>query len=143
MPGAFPARGQKRLIRETFARIEPAIDLVAQLYMRRLLDIAPDLRPHLSGGAGDHTRLVTALRLAVASLDRLDDVLPAVRLLGARQRAAGIGADHYGAAGEALLWTLKKSLKRHFTAEAHDAWAALYTLLAETMYAAGAEPQSR
>lgn len=126
---------QKQCIRASFARIEPAIGLVAQLYCRRLSDVAPDLGAFL-GGAEEHRQLVTALRLAVASLDRMEDVLPAVRVLGVKQRAAGIEAHHYGAAGEALLWTLEKCLKQHFTAEIHDAWAALYTLIAETMYAA-------
>lgn len=134
-----PSHDQKRLIRESFARIEPAIDLVAQLFLRRMRDLAPDLKFVLAGDTEDHRRLVTALRLAVASLDKLDDVLPAVRLLGVTQRSAGVDASHYGAAGEALLWTLQKSLKGHFTAETYDAWVAFYTLLAETMYTAGAK----
>jgi hemoglobin-like flavoprotein len=135
----FPSAEQKRLIRESFVRIEPAIDLVAQLFLRRLRDLAPDLKFVSTGGPEDHRRLITALRLAVASLDRLDDVLPAVRLLGVTQRSAGVNANHYGAAGEALLWTLQKCLKGHFSAEAYDAWVAFYTLLAETMYMAGAK----
>ena len=138
VPSPFPTPEQRRLIRESFVRIEPAIDLVAQLFLRRLRELAPDLCFLFPGDAQDHRRLVTALRLSVASLDRLDDVLPAVRLLGVTQRSAGVDAGHYGAAGEALMWTLQKSLKGNFSAEAYDAWVAFYTLLAETMYVSGA-----
>lgn len=126
---------QKALVRESFARIEPAIELVVQLFYRRLFDIAPEVRPLFSEDMQDQRRkLISALRLSVAAMDKLDDLVPTLKLLGAKHRSYGVHATHYGAVGEALLWTLRQSLKNHFTPEVHDAWVAVYTVMAETMH---------
>lgn len=126
---------QKALVRESFARIEPAIELVVQLFYKRLFDIAPEVRPLFSENMRDqHKKLISALRLSVAALDKLEDLVPTLKLLGAKHRSYGVQATHYGAVGEALLWTLRQSLKNQFTPEVHDSWVAVYTLLAETMH---------
>lgn len=123
-----------RHLRVSYRLIEPAADLVATLFFRRLRTIAPELQPFLNGSEEAQRRqLLTALLLAVASLDRFQDVLPALNLLGAKYRAMGVTEMHYGAVGEALLWTLKQSLGEDWTSETADAWTALCTVVAEVM----------
>ncbi len=125
-----------RHVRVTYLKVEPASDLVATLFFRRLDEIAPDVRPFLGEDIREQRRqLLISLGLAVASLDRLDDILPALKLLGAKYRAMGVTEPHYGAVGEALIWTLKQSLGPHWSAEAEDAWTAVCTLIAEVMTA--------
>ena len=126
-----------RLVRESHKQIQPASDLVAELFFRRLAGIAPDLEIMFAGDMDEQRRqLLGALSLAVASLAQFDQIVPALRLLGARYRAMGITELHYGAVGEALLWTLHQSLGAHWSSDLEDAWTAAFTAIAETMTSA-------
>jgi hemoglobin-like flavoprotein len=115
-----------RQIRVNYRVLEPAGNLVATLFLRRLREISPEIQPFLRGEEGSQRRqLLTAIALAVASLEQLEDIVPALRLLGSKYRAQGVTEMHYGAVGEALLWTLKQSLGKHWTNETADASTAL------------------
>jgi hemoglobin-like flavoprotein len=70
---------------------------------------------------------------AVANLDRLDTLVPAVQSLGARHARYGVLDSHYNTVGEALIWTLEQGLGDAFTPETKDAWIVVYTLLSSTM----------
>ena len=123
-----------RLIKESYLQFEPASDLVATLFFQRLLEIAPEVQPMLQGDMDEQRQqLLIALGLAVASLDRFDDILPSLKLLGAKYRAIGVEPYHFGGVGEALLWTLKQSLGSSWSPELEDAWSALCTVVAEAM----------
>jgi hemoglobin-like flavoprotein len=69
---------------------------------------------------------------AVAGLNNLEVLVPAVRDLGARHIGYGVQETHYEIVGEALLWTLEQGLGADFTDEVKDAWTAVYTVLAQT-----------
>ena len=128
---------QKQLIRDSFQILEPAGELVGRLFYRKVLEVAPDLEPVFAGNIGDKQHeLVAALRLAVASLDRLDELVPALQLLGVKFRGLGVQPVHYGAFGEALLWTLSHTLNDRCTSETQDAWVAFYSQMAEVMASA-------
>lgn len=128
---------QKQLVRDSFQMLEPAGELIGQLFYRKLLDVAPDIEPIFSGNIGEQQHeLVSVLRLAIGSLDRLDELVPALQLLGVKLRGYGVRPVHYGAFGEALLWTLAHALKDQYTPETQDAWVAVYSLMAELMASA-------
>jgi hemoglobin-like flavoprotein len=78
-------------------------------------------------------KLMQMIGVAVKSLDRLEQVLPAVRALGARHARYGVREKDYDTVGRALIWTLKKGLGEEFTPEAEAAWGAVYAALAGTM----------
>ena len=123
-----------RLIQESYRQVEPASDLVATLFFHRLLEIAPEVQPMLQGDMDEQRKQVLiALGLAVASLDRFDDIVPSLKLLGSKYSTIGVEPYHYGAVGEALLWTLNQSLGSRWSPELQDAWTALCTIVAETM----------
>ncbi len=125
-----------RLVRETYQIVEPASDLVATLFFRRLDEIAPEARPFLGSDIDEQRKqLLISLGLAVAALDRFDDIAPALKLLGSKYRAMGVTELHYGAVGEALMWTLEQSLGAHWSPETQDAWTAMCTAIAEVMTA--------
>ena len=125
-----------RLVQRSYKLVEPACDLVATLFFRRLKEIAPELQQMFNGDeAGQRTQLMTSLGLAVASLDRFADIVPALKLLGVKYRALGVSEFHYGAVGEALLWTLKQSLGPHWSSDVEDAWTAMFTTIGEIMTA--------
>jgi hemoglobin-like flavoprotein len=66
------------------------------------------------------------LALAVSSLDRMEQLLPAVRSLGARHVEYGVQDKDYDTVGQALLWTLGKGLGEAFTPEVEVAWSNVY-----------------
>lgn len=137
-PGAQISPENVRLIQESYRLFEPASDLVASLFFQRLLEVAPEVRPMLLGDMEEQRKqLLISLGLAVAALDRFNDIIPSLMLLGAKYRAIGVEPYHYGGVGEALLWTLKQSLGSNWSPELEDAWTALCTVVAEAMTEGG------
>jgi hemoglobin-like flavoprotein len=119
---------QKRLIRDTFTRVEPAADLVARLFYMKSVDLDPSLRALFKTPTrAQRRKFMAAMKITVVSLDRLPALQPILKLLGARQRQEGVKASHYGAFRRAWVWTLEQSLEARFSREAKDAWTALLT----------------
>ena len=130
---------QIELVRQTFRHVTPIADHAAALFYARLFELDPTLRPLIRGDLRTQGRkLMQTLALAVTTLDRLGTLLPIVRQLGVRQASYGVQDHHYGAVGNALLWTLRQGLGAAFTEEVESAWAAAYALVTDTMRAAAA-----
>jgi len=79
------------------------------------------------------------INVAVTSLDRLEEIRPAIEGLGRRHAGYGVTDEHYASVGGALLWTLGQGLGEAFTPEAEEAWAETYWTLATIMKGAMAE----
>src|SRR6266404_190010 len=62
-----------------------------------------------------HERPGATIAVVVASLDRLDKILPAVKDLAVRHVGYGVEDRHYAKVGEALIWTLEAGLGEAFT----------------------------
>jgi hemoglobin-like flavoprotein len=75
---------------------------------------------------------------AVANLDRLDAIVPAVQDLGRRHATYGVQPAHYDTVAAALLWTLGQGLGDAFTTPVEAAWTEAYTILATVMKDAAA-----
>lgn len=126
-------REQIDLVQYTFGLVAPQADEVAQLFYGRLFELDPSLRTMFTSDMTEQGRkLMQMLSVAVHALDRLDEIVPAVRALGQRHVAYGVKVGHYATVGEALLWTLEQGLGDEFTADVKAAWTAVYTLLAHT-----------
>jgi len=116
----------KRRIRESYAKIEPAIDLVAQVFFRKLFALDSSLRAKFSGPIEIQTRkFAAAMKLTMITLSQDEELTPTLKLLGARHRQLGIRTRHYRMMAKALIWTLEQSLERGFTRETRAAWSAL------------------
>jgi hemoglobin-like flavoprotein len=83
--------------------------------------------------------LMQTINVAVTSLDRLEEIRPAIEDLGRRHAGYGVTEAHYASVGGALLWTLGQGLGEAFTPEAEEAWAQTYRTLASVMQAAATE----
>ena len=70
---------------------------------------------------------------AVASLNRLEVIVPAVQDLGRRHAGYGVQPAHYDTVATALLWTLGQGLGDAFTPPVKAAWTEAYTILATVM----------
>jgi len=125
---------QVSLVQNSFEKVRPIAVTAAQLFYDRLFEIAPEVQPLFTGDIKEQGRkLMTMLATAVASLDKIDQILPAVQELGRRHGTYGVRDEHYGLVGEALLWTLERGLGNDFTPDVKDAWAVVYGTLAQTM----------
>lgn len=125
---------QIQLVKSSFAKVAPIAPQAAELFYGRLFEIAPEVRPMFKGDVAEQGRkLMTALTMAVANLERTDKLVPVVRDLGRRHVGYGVRDAHYGKVAEALLWTLEKGLGDAFTPPVREAWTAAYMLIAGTM----------
>jgi len=133
---------QIALVQGTWAKVIPIKEAAAELFYGRLFELDPALRPLFKGDIKEQGRkLMTMINVAVASLDRLDSIVPAVKDLGRRHSGYGVQPGHYATVATALLWTLEKGLGDAFTPAAKEAWTQTYMVLAGTMQSAAATPE--
>lgn len=125
---------QKLLVQDSFAKVVPISEIAAQLFYARLFALDPSLDLLFRGDMTEQGRkLMRTLAVAVNGLDNLEQLVPTVQALARRHVDYGVEPRHYDTVGAALLWTLEQGLGAAFTEEVRDAWASVYTLLAETM----------
>ncbi len=125
---------QKRLIRDSYRKIEPAIDLVAQVFFRKLFALDSSLRAKFAGPIEVQVRkFEAAMKLTMITLAQDDELKPTLKLLGARHRQLGIRTRHYRMMAKALIWTLDQSLEKGFTRETRAAWSALLDKITRTL----------
>lgn len=128
------------LVRKSYKRLEPVAEEAAVLFYARLFELDPELRPLFKGGIREQgVKLMHMIGLAVNGLDRLEELVPAVKALGVRHEEYGVKDHHYDIVAEALLWTFEIALREEFTAEMKKAWIKVYGILAQTMKAAAAQ----
>jgi hemoglobin-like flavoprotein len=127
------------LVRESFAKVAPIAPQAAALFYGRLFELDPTLKPLFKGDMTEQGRkLMTMIGTAVANLNKLDAIVPAVQDLGRRHTSYGVQPQHYATVGSALLWTLGQGLGEAFTPQVEAAWTEVYTVLATVMQDAAA-----
>jgi hemoglobin-like flavoprotein len=133
------------LIKASWAAVEPIADDAAGLFYGRLFELDPALQRlfRRTDMAAQRKVLMQTLTVVVKSIDRLDQIVPAVQALGRRHAGYGVRAVHYDTVGSALLWTLEQGLGDGFTPEVRAAWTQAYGTLASVMIdAAAADSQA-
>ena len=126
-------------IRESWTAVEPIADTAAGLFYGRLFELDPAIERLFRRTDMDAQRknLMQTLTVVVKSLDRLDQILPAVEALGRRHAGYGVRESRYPTVGAALLWTLEQGLGDAFTTDVPKAWTTAYGTLASVMIEAG------
>lgn len=133
---------QVRIAQSTWLKVLLVKGTAARLFYDKLFEIDPSLRELFHNDVRDQgAKLMQIIDAAVNGLDRLDQVVPAVKELGRRHSRYGVRDHHYGSVGVALLWTLEQSLGADFTMEVNDAWTTVYGVLSSTMREAAAGMQ--
>ena len=131
---------QKELVQNSFEQVLPIADVAAELFYERLFELDPSLRHLFRGDMKEQGRaLMAMIKVAVAGLDKLEKIVPAVQSLGRRHATYGVTDAHYDTVAAALLWTLEQGLGEAFTPDVKGAWVEVYTILATTMKDAAAE----
>jgi len=132
---------QRLIVQTTWSAVAPNAPIVASLFYDRLFELDPSLRFMFAHAdmAEQGKKLTQMLTVAVKSLDRLDQLVPAVEALGRRHVGYGVRDEHYQTVGRALLDSLALGLGDQFTDEARVAWTDVYVTLAGVMRRAAAE----
>jgi len=131
---------QAVLVKNTWGMVMPIAPKAAELFYGKLFELDPSLKPLFKGDMTEQgDKLMKMINTAVNGLDRLEAIVPAVQQLGVRHVAYGVKDGHYDTVGAALLWTLEAGLADAFTDEVKDAWATVYSVLADTMKTAAAD----
>jgi NAD(P)H-flavin reductase/hemoglobin-like flavoprotein len=131
---AAEGRELARLIRESFAVVEPKADELAQYFYGALFVVAPDCRALFPVTmATQRSRLLRALVYVVQMVDRPDELVTFLGQLGRDHRKFGVVARHYDAVGVALIAALKRFLGEKWTPEVESAWTTAYGLIARAM----------
>ena len=125
---------QIELVQASFEVVRPMANQAAEIFYRRLFEIAPQYRAMFKHDMSKQgAMLMSTLGLAVGSLKNLETILPAVRSLGQRHAAYGVKPEDYQPVAEAFLWTLESAFGDAFTPELKEAWVAAFTTLATVM----------
>ena len=134
------SRDQIALVQATWQQVAPIADTAARLFYGCLFELEPELRSLFGRTDMEEQRrkLMQMLAVAVAALDRLETLRPALEALGRRHIDYGVGDRHYNLVGAALLWTLEQGLGDEYTGSVRDAWTAVYTTLSTIMQDAAA-----
>jgi NAD(P)H-flavin reductase/hemoglobin-like flavoprotein len=133
-PPDGPVATMVRLVRDSFAVVEPQADKVAEFFYATLFAIAPAAREMFPVNMQvQRSRLLRALVHVVQMVDKPDDLLPFLRQLGRDHRKFGVIATHYEAVGMSLLAAVKQYAKAAWTNEVERAWAEAYTIMARAM----------
>ncbi|MDQ3760613.1 MAG: FAD-binding oxidoreductase [Actinomycetota bacterium] len=123
-----------RLIRESYAQIQPRAEEVAQFFYAMLFAIAPTSRELFAANMEvQRSRFLRALVYIVQNFDRPDELVPFLRQLGRDHRKFGVLAQHYEAMGTALVTALKQYAGHAWTLQVEQAWRDAYSLIAKTM----------
>ena len=130
---------QQALVRATFAKIAPISDQAGAMLYERMFAINPGLRRLFAIDIETQgAKLMAVLKIAIANLHRLDEIMPTVRELGRRHAQYGVKDRDYDTGGIALLATLEAALGDEFTPAVRAAWRACYEVLVGEMKAAAA-----
>lgn len=122
------------LVRDSFAKLTPSHEAVANRFYEKLFEIDPSTRKLFNGDMRTQgVKLIVALATVLRALDNLGPVLETVRELGRRHVKYGVEERHYASVGRALLETLHECFGSAFDGEMEAAWISAYDALSGAM----------
>ncbi|MDQ3152708.1 MAG: FAD-binding oxidoreductase [Actinomycetota bacterium] len=136
------ASSMVRLIRESFAVVEPRAAEMSRFFYGMLFSLAPATRDLFPANMEvQRSRLLRAIVHVVQMVDRPDDLVPFLRQLGRDHRKFGVMATHFDALGTALITTLQRFAGDAWTPPVEKAWTDAFGLIARTMQEAAVAAQ--
>ena len=124
---------QKVLVQTTFGTLAINSAQTAETFYGRLFQLDPAVQAlFVHDMQQQGIKLMQLLATAVAGLDDLPAIVPAVQALGRRHVGYGVQKEHYATVGTALLWTLQNVLGTDYTPEVENAWTSVYGILSQT-----------
>ena len=126
---------QIELVQRTFEqRVRPIAQEAGEMMYLRLFEMDPSLKPLFKGDIKRQGEmLMTAIGLAIHSLDNPEQVRIETQQLGKRHAGYGVQSSYFNIFGAALMWALEQVIGADFTPEVKEAWGEAYALLAKAM----------
>jgi len=126
---------QHEILRESFKRLIPKVDLFAGNFYELLFERNPETQQLFAGVRFDEQKkkLVRAVALVIRHVERPSFLGPYLQGLGAIHAAYDVKAEHYPLMGECFIEALAMTLGRAWTAEVEAAWRDAYAFIARTM----------
>lgn len=125
---------QVKLVQESFEKVVPLGEKVAEIFYDELFAIDPSLRRMFKGDMKDQRKkLLATLAMVIRALHTPEKIMQPAQNLAVKHVAYGVEPVHYTYVGNALLRTLKKGLGADFTRELFDAWVEAFRTLATVM----------
>ncbi|HEX2316989.1 MAG TPA: globin domain-containing protein [Thermomonospora sp.] len=123
-----------RIIKESFALIEPRAEKATAYFYGRLFAEHPRLRALFPPAMdAQRDRLLQGLVRVVWNLDRPEALGGYLHRLGRDHRRLGLRPEHYAAVGTALIATLRRFGGPDWTPRVEAAWTAAYSAAAAAM----------
>jgi hemoglobin-like flavoprotein len=122
-----------QLVKNSFQVIQPMSEQISAVFYDRLFKIMPDFSEIFR-----HTdmpvqtrKFAQTLEIMISYLDRLEVISAKIEQLGTFHQQFGVRKEHFTYMGEALLWTLERTIHPyHFTPAVAAAWIKVYTVIA-------------
>ena len=125
---------QIELVKSTWKMVLPIADTAADLFYGKLFELDPSVRSLFENDLTKQKKaLMAMIGNAVASLHRIETIVPVIQQLGKRHAGYGVTEEHYGTVATALLWTLEQGLGEAWTPQAKAAWTETYVVLSSAM----------
>ena len=124
----------KVLLRSSLRQLQPLRSEAAGIFISRLFEIAPYVRPLFRGDVMAHgTKFMEMVEQTILALDEEEPLRQRMRSMGRTHALVGVARAHYDIIASALLWTLERVLGEHCTEEVRAAWIELYVLVSTEM----------
>lgn len=95
---------QKEWVKTSFAKVEPISDTAAALFYNQLFTYDPSLKPLFKAELKSQgKKLMSALKLAVSSLDDLEALVPVLQNMAIRHVDYGVKVEDYTPVG--MRWS--------------------------------------
>jgi hemoglobin-like flavoprotein len=121
-------------LRASFDKLWPVNQRFAETFYARLFELKPKARSLFSADlAAQKAKLTGMLATIVGAVDKPEMFGSIVENLGKRHALFGVAEEHYPAVGEALMWSLEKTLGPSLTPDAREAWRELYEVVQLSM----------
>jgi hemoglobin-like flavoprotein len=125
---------QVELIRKSFDAIWPVRQKLAELFYSRFFELAPDAQHLFSGDLErQHLKLMDMIAAIVGALDQREVFRSLIEHTGRQNARFGVKPSHFGAFGDALIWSLEQQFGPQFTPELKESWIALYDIVQSEM----------
>lgn len=130
----------RQLVQTTWTKINSDQKRAADIFYSRLFELDPSIQYLFRGDLdAQKQRLMGMFNIAVRGLDKLDDMLPALRDLGSRHTGYKVLPLHYDTMGKALILMVSEILGEEANEEIETAWANAYKHWANAMKAGASD----
>lgn len=128
------------LVQASWEKILPHRKHATAFFCEKLFELDPDLKRLFEGDAHNQARkMMLMLGQTVASLGRLEKVLPMLNDVAMKHIQVGAKEKDYSSVRSALIWTLEQGLAEAFTVDVRVAWNQTFSALVDVMQRASAD----